>query len=246
MSTPLVSAVTSSKGDRIYAPFADRRLRQLSLDTRRAALASTSHDKVGIQGQGKGGGLAITATMHGANKRYITEEVKLPQRGRCLLLDETRQMLFIGSTDEDRPGAVMMASVASFSSLLLPSATSDEEDTITSVSSSRPVINFLIEATDLHSSPISAMCISADGALFFSADESGCICISDILDPGTAALATTTTKINTTLSSKGSMANVLNKSSTIIRRSGSGAAKGLKEEMMSPFELVHTTFTFYS
>ena len=72
-----------------------------------------------------------------------------------MLFDETRRLLIMGTySDEETPGAVVTALVS-------------------------PQLSDVFETNYIHSGTITAMCMSHDGSLLYTADSNGCICISE-------------------------------------------------------------------
>ena len=73
----------------------------------------------------------------------------------CMLYDEVRKLLLIGTCTDDHPGAIITANVSNYLGAL-------------------PA-----EVTAIHSGYITALCQSYDGSLLYSGDSNGCICITE-------------------------------------------------------------------
>jgi cilia- and flagella-associated protein 57 len=85
-----------------------------------------------------------------------------------VLFDESRGLLFMASSEDDHPGSV--------ASLM-----------------TSPHISSTVEWLDIHSGPITAMCLSPDSSQLITADENGVIVISDI--EGTGSIKTLAMKM---------------------------------------------------
>ena len=77
----------------------------------------------------------------------------------CMLFDESKRMLLVGTNEEDSAGSVLAM-------LTLPQLSSN------------------IESTTLHGGPISAMCMSVDGSRLYTGDAHGCLVISEFEGSG--------------------------------------------------------------
>jgi WD40 repeat protein len=83
------------------------------------------------------------------------KDVQIDRRVSCGVLQQSKKLLLLGTCDADKPGAVL-------SMVVSPSLASQ------------------YEAFPFHAAPITAMCMSYDGDLLYTADANGCLCISDI------------------------------------------------------------------
>jgi len=81
-------------------------------------------------------------------------DVETGRNMTTMIFDETKRMLLVGTAEEEAPGSVLAM-------LTLPQLSTN------------------IEATTLHSGPITAMCLSVDGNRLYTGDANGCLVISE-------------------------------------------------------------------
>lgn len=83
-----------------------------------------------------------------------SQEIDLGSHVSCMLYDESRKMVIMGTDDPDNPGNIICA--------------------LTS-----PQLNSSYDVNTLHSGPITALCMSYDGHAIYSGDTNGCLVISE-------------------------------------------------------------------
>lgn len=82
-------------------------------------------------------------------------DVELGRHVSAMLMDEARNFLLLGTADEEVPNAIVVAPIMN------------------------QILGNPLEANHIHTGLITAMCMSYDGSMIFSADSNGCLCISE-------------------------------------------------------------------
>ena len=142
---PHTAGVGLSDGSRVFTATTDRVIREVSM-------GKVSEPQ--LLGQ-DGGGASGQQTQQASGGNRQPRELALPSHVYCLALEETRKVLFAGTTEPDMPGSVLAMVVS-------------------------PQLSSSIETVYVHSGGISAMCLSRDGCLLFTGDTDGCLLISEI------------------------------------------------------------------
>lgn len=125
--------VSARSGSHMYFPCVDARVRVITTDGAPHYAAQTE------------------------GRRFDAAEVELPRRTKCAVLDETRMLLYLGTSEEARPGAVLVAAIGASASGLGH-----------------------VDVNDIAGAAITAMCLSPDGSTLFCGDDHGCIVICDV------------------------------------------------------------------
>lgn len=119
--------------------------------------ASTGVVPVAANSSGAGAGSMLSSTIAHALEGVVKvhKSVELTAYVSIMLFDENRRFLLMGTANEHGPSSVVVAMTAPF----LASNT--------------------MEINHLHAAPITAMCVSHDGSIIYSADAHGCVVISE-------------------------------------------------------------------
>ncbi len=132
---PYLAGASNPEGTRSYVVTAEKNIREVLLER----IYDTST------------GLDITPS--------VPRELSLKRSVGPMIFDESRSVVFMGTTDDDAPGAVITTMVS-------------------------PNLSSMYETVSLHSGVITAMQISPDGSQLVTGDESGILIVSDIEGQG--------------------------------------------------------------
>jgi len=143
---PIAGGCGTLDGNRIYISTQDKLLRELDF-----TVVANPGNKMMFSSSSSSSNPTIT-TVDAAKGNHTLE---INHNVSCMLYDEVRKLLLIGTCTDDHPGAIITANVSNYLGAL-------------------PA-----EVTTIHSGYITALCQSYDGSLLYSGDSNGCICITE-------------------------------------------------------------------
>jgi len=145
---PITSGSGPMDGSKVFITTQEKLLKELDF---------SSHGPISSMGSAIASAAAVlgssAAGLEGAVQ--ITKSTEMNGHySSCMLYDEVRKLLIMGTQAEDIPGSILTVSVAG-------------------------QISNQLEVNSIHSGAISAMCTSRDGNMVISGDVNGIICISE-------------------------------------------------------------------
>lgn len=140
--TPFQAGAALLDGSKAFAATSDRIIREVTFQK----AAATAPDAAAAEAK------SDSAIPAGGGKDI--HDLDVGRSVSHMILDDARQVLMIGTGDEDRPGGIVSVMTASQN-------------------------NTVFDSVDLHAGPVTALCISNCGSLLISGDTHGTLVISE-------------------------------------------------------------------
>ncbi len=154
---PFAAGCANKDSSRIYIATHDRQIKELPFVSGQISAEIMANGASSSAAPA----VAVAASSHllhggvdGANVVKVAKSVELEYHVGPMMVDDTRRMLLIASSDDNQPGAILCGLVS-------------------------PHIPSAFDVSILHSVGITAMCQSIDGAYVYTGDSSGCLIVSE-------------------------------------------------------------------
>lgn len=158
---PIAGGCGLVDGSKLYIATQDKLLREIDLNKTPLAIAAAMNPNAKVLNKttttgagGGGGGTVINPGSTGSNDG-LPKNIDIGHNVGCMIYDDIKKMLLIGTVTDEQPGAVLAVSVATHLGAL-------------------PV-----EVNTIHSGYITAMCQSYDGSFLYTGDSNGVFCINE-------------------------------------------------------------------
>lgn len=147
--SPFQAGASVADGSKVFAATSDKMVREI-------CFSKSSGNSSGGAASAPAEVVADSSAvlLSGAGNNKDVRDLDIGRSASCMIVDDNRQVLLIGTGDEDRPGGVLSVMTANS-------------------------MNTIFDSVDLHNGPITCICISNDESLLITGDTHGCLIISE-------------------------------------------------------------------